>query len=122
LSPDILNELQDVLTRPEIQTKFPSLTAERVDTFLNDVLSMSNMLQNPPSVFALPRDHKDEPYINLAIEVGASYLVTWNERHLTYLMRQDTPEGRDFCQRFPGIKIVDPPTFVGEIQQRPGRI
>jgi predicted nucleic acid-binding protein len=62
---------------------------------------------------------KDEPYINLAIEAKVRYLVTWNDRHLTYLMRKDTPEGRDFCLRFPGVKIVDPPTYVREIQQQP---
>ena len=39
------------------------------------------------------------------------------DRHLTYLMRQDTSEGIDFCRRFPGVKIVDPPLFLAEIRK-----
>lgn len=66
----------------------------------------------PPQAFALPRDPKDEPYTNLSVAVSATYLVTWNQRHLTYLMQQDTPEGRQFCQRFPLLKIVSPPGFL----------
>jgi putative PIN family toxin of toxin-antitoxin system len=114
LSPEIVAELRDVLTRPEVQAKFPVLKQQHVDTFLNDLLSLSKMVASVPKVFALPRDPKDEPYINLAIATGASHLVTWNDRHLTYLMRNDTPEGRDFCERFPGLNIVHPPDFVRE--------
>ena len=80
------------------------------------MLSSAHLVENVPDVFALPRDPKDEPYVNLAISAAASYLVTWNERHLGYLMRQDTPEGREFCRRFPNLKIVDPPTFVREVE------
>jgi hypothetical protein len=32
-------------------------------------------------------------------------------------MRGDTAEGRDFCTRFPGIKIINPPDFVGELRE-----
>jgi len=118
VSPEIVAELRDVLTRPEVQAKFPALKPQHVDTFLNDVLSLSKMVASVPEVFALPRDPKDEPYINLAIEAGASHLVTWNDRHLTYLMRNDTPEGRDFCQRFPALKIVHPPDFIRQFTRQ----
>jgi hypothetical protein len=60
------------------------------------------------------------PYINLAIAADARYLVTWNQRYLTYLMHQDTPEGQDFCRRFPNIKIMDPPTFIRAMQPPAG--
>jgi predicted nucleic acid-binding protein len=73
--------------------------------FLSDVAT-------PPKVFVLPRDPKDEPYTDLATAANAACLVTWNERHLTYLMQQDTPEGKEFCQRFPCLKIMTPPAFL----------
>ena len=117
MSAEIVDELRDVLTRPEVRAKFPALTPERADVFLNDLLPQARLFQNVPAAFTLPRDVKDQPYVNLAIAARANYLVTWNERHLTYLMRQDTSEGQDFCRRFPEIKIVDPPTFVSEIQR-----
>src|SRR5258706_1641034 len=121
VSPDVIAELRDVLTRPEIQSKFPALKPEQVEVFLARILSLATVVGNVPALFLLPRDKKDEPYINLAIEAKARYLGTWNERHLTYLMRQDTPEGRDFCQRFPEIKIMDPPAFIREVQQESSR-
>ena len=74
------------------------------------------MVADVPRVFALPRDPKDEPYVDLAIAVEPSYLVTWNDRHLTYLMRRDTPEGVEFCSRHSGVIIVEPPTFVRTVR------
>ncbi len=112
-----MNEVRDVLTRPEVRMRFPALTPEHVDAYLNGLLSVADMVNNVSPAFTLPRDSKDDPYVNLAIEVRPAYLVTWNHRHLTYLMRQDTPEGIDFCNRFPDVKIVDPPTFVREIEE-----
>ena len=50
--------------------------------------------------------------------VRALGLVTWNERHLTYLMRGDTPEGQEFCRRFPRITILDPVRFIRAIDAR----
>jgi predicted nucleic acid-binding protein len=76
------------------------------------VESFAVTIANPVSVFILPRDIKDEPFINLAVAGNAQFIVTWNDRHLTYLMRQDTPEGKDFCTRFPNLKIVSPPEFL----------
>jgi hypothetical protein len=49
--------------------------------------------------------------------VDAAYLVTWNDRHLTYLMRQDTHEGREFCRKFPDLKILSPPVFLSELRK-----
>lgn len=118
LSPQILFEVGEVLVRPQLRQKFPLLTSERINTFLGEIQSIATMLPTPPKKFPLSRDPKDEPYINLAIAAGAAYLVTWNEKHLTYLMHGDTPEGKDFCRRFPGLKIVNPPVFLRETRSK----
>jgi predicted nucleic acid-binding protein len=102
-----------------VTTKFPALNAEHVDTFLADLLSQAMMIDQVPAAFTLPRDPKDEPYLDLAIASNARYLVTWNDRHLTYLMRQDTPEGMEFCRRFPGLQIVTPPEVIKLVGQQP---
>jgi putative PIN family toxin of toxin-antitoxin system len=112
LSPSILYEIQDVLGRPELQLKWSQLRPERVTPFLQQVTSIAALQPDPTHAFPLPRDPDDQIYTDLAIAAGADYLVTWNDRHLTYLMRQDTPEGIDFCRRFPKLKIVDPVTFL----------
>lgn len=115
ISPQVLTEVQSVLNRFDLQQKFPPLVPYRVQDFLGRIKARSQMFSDPPKTFALPRDPKDEPYINLAIAADARYLVTWNRRHLAYLMNQDTPEGRDFCRRFPDLKVLTPPDFLAAL-------
>jgi predicted nucleic acid-binding protein len=107
LSAYVIAEITDVLTRPGVIEKSPALKPDQVSTFL--------FIPSVPARFLLARDRKDGPYLNLAIEAQAAYLVTWNRRHLTYFMDRNTPEDKDFCQRFPNLKIVDPPTFAAKI-------
>lgn len=115
LSPAILDEVQDVLTRPLLRAKFPILTADRADKFIAKFKSVAVLCPDPPHLFDLTRDPNDEPYTDLAIASNARYLVTWNDRHLTYLMRQDTPEGKEFCRRFPFLRILSPPELIREV-------
>lgn len=117
LSPDVLAEIEDVLHRPEILGKFPLIESEDAQTLLRTARNKSLLLADVPKAFQLSRDPDDEPYTDLAIAANAKFLVTWNDRHLTYLMRQETPEGVEFCRRFPNVKIVDPPTFLVEIRR-----
>ena len=93
----------------------PHLTPDRVQAFVEEVVRLALVLPTSPQAFALPRDPKDEPLIDAAVAGGAGHLVTWNARHLTYLMRQDTPEGIEFCRRFPTIRILTPPEFLHEL-------
>jgi putative PIN family toxin of toxin-antitoxin system len=116
LSPDVLAEIDDVLRRPEILRKFPLITSEDSQTLLRTLRNKATILDNVHKAFQLPRDPDDEPYTDLAIASGAKFLVTWNDRHLTYLMRQDTPEGIEFCRQFPSLTIADPPTFLAQVR------
>lgn len=115
LSAAVIAEIDDVLHRPELLRKFTLLASGDSQTLLRTARSKSLLMTDVPKAFTLPRDPDDEPYIDLAVAAEAAYLVTWNDRHLTYLMRQDTPEGIDFCRRFPKLAIVDPPTFLRAI-------
>ncbi|HET6247539.1 MAG TPA: putative toxin-antitoxin system toxin component, PIN family [Tepidisphaeraceae bacterium] len=117
LSADVLAEIEDVLHRPEIRRKFPLIESANSKTLLRTARNKAMLLADVPKAFQLPRDPDDEPYTDLAIAADAKFLVTWNDRHLTYLMRQETPEGVEFCRRFPSVKIVDPPTFLAEIRR-----
>jgi putative PIN family toxin of toxin-antitoxin system len=116
LSADVLREIDDVLQRPEILRKFPLIDSHVSQTLLLTLRNRATFVANVPKAFRLPRDLDDEPYTDLAIAADAQFLVTWNDRHLTYLMRKDTPEGIEFCNRFPTLRIVDPPTFLNAIR------
>jgi len=112
LSPAVLQELADVLARPVIRQKFPLLVTEDAELLLRSIRSKAELFTDVPNAFQLPRDRDDEIYVDLAIKAQADYLVTWNERHLTYLMREDTPEGKDWRRRFPDLIILDPVGFL----------
>ena len=117
LSPQIIAELTEVLSRPKLQKKFATLTADNVEAFLTDLASKAVSLSTVPTVFSYPRDTKDEPCVNLALACGAGYLVTW-DKDLLDLMKQTSAEGKLFRQRFPNLAILNPVAFLQEMQQR----
>jgi putative PIN family toxin of toxin-antitoxin system len=109
LSPDILAEVRDVLSRPKTLRKFPALTPEAVDVFLGDVASHATTVPAVPKVFTLARDPKDEPYIDLAAATQARYLVS-RDKDLLDLMGDDA-----FRQQFPGLTVIDPVALLREL-------
>ena len=54
-----LEEIREVLTRPGLQRKFPSLTISTVRDFLDRIQVCSAYSANVPSFFELDRDPKD---------------------------------------------------------------
>jgi putative PIN family toxin of toxin-antitoxin system len=110
LSEQVLSESRDVLTRPKTLRKFPLLSAEWVQTFLQNAAAKAVLFDAVPQVFTLARDPKDEPYVNLAIASHAHYLVS---RDLDLLDLMKDPE---FRQRFPNLVILDPPAFLEAVR------
>jgi putative PIN family toxin of toxin-antitoxin system len=113
LSPEIVAEVQDVLTRPKTLRKFPGLTPNAVALFLQDVLNRSVLLTGVPKAYTLARDPKDEPYIHLAIAMGAAYLVS-RDKDLLDLMAD-----ADFRRDYPALTILDPPALLRELASQP---
>ncbi len=117
ISPEILAELHDVLSRSSLRQKFALLTEEKADRLIESLLFRGKFFQNVPKRFELPRDPADEPYINLAIEAEADFLVT-RDRDLLDLMQRDTKEDRDVRSRFPQLKILNPVEFVKALEAK----
>ena len=113
ISSDVLVEVRDVLTRPKSLRKFPALTLEAVELFLDDVTSHAITLADVPKVFKLARDPMDEPYLDLAIAAGARYLVS-RDNDLLDLMGDAA-----FRQRFPGLTVIDPVALLRELVPPP---
>lgn len=114
VSPEVLAEVRDVLNRPKLRQKFPALTAERVDAYLQDLINKTFLMTDVPQQFVYERDPKDEPYINLALAAGARYLVT-RDKDLLDLMNEGTPEGKSFRERFSHLVILDPVALLQEL-------
>jgi putative PIN family toxin of toxin-antitoxin system len=117
LSLPVLLEIAEVLNRPELHQRLKTLTPERVGRFLDEVKCTAVFLDHVPHTMDLPRDPKDEPYLDLAIAADADFLITWNERHLTYLMESDTTEGHEFRSRFSKLTITNPVKFLKQTGQ-----
>jgi putative PIN family toxin of toxin-antitoxin system len=105
-SPAVLAEVRDVLGRPTLRQKFPSLTEERVEAFVNRVAVRATVLTDVFPIAKVPRDPNDETYLNLALTVGAPYLVSW-DHHLLDLMADDA-----FRAAHPALTVLDPVAFL----------
>lgn len=114
VSAENLAEAQDVLTRPELQAKFPRLTPERAEAFLRNVRAKAVLVDAVPEQFSYLRDPDDEPYLNLALAAGAKYLVS-RDKDLLDLMNNV-----DFRRRFPDLTILDPVAFLQAIRRGQG--
>ena len=117
LSEEILAEVRDVLSRPEVRRRFRSLTDDLVEAFLGAARSRAFWIPDPPRRFTLNRDPQDEPYINLAIAAGAEFLVS-RDNDLLGLSKPDDADGARLREVAPNIRIVAPIEFLREIQRR----
>lgn len=109
VSSEILREIRDVLSRPSIRRANPDLTDERVDTLFATIGAHATVVDAVPVVISLPRDPKDEPYINLAIACGADYLISWDNDIL------DLASDADFLANHPDLSILNPVAFLQTI-------
>jgi len=113
VSPAILAEVQDVLTRPEIQARFPHLTNDRVSVFLLKIASLAVMVRDVPDAGFPIRDPDDAPYFNLAVAVNAGYVVS-RDNDLLDLMTNPS-----FVAQYSPLQIVDPVAFLGAARPIP---
>jgi uncharacterized protein len=101
LSPGIRAEVEDVLNRPKLRSKFPGLTNETVARTLALLDDAQQVV--PESVPNVSRDPKDDIFLATAIASAASYLIS---------------EDNDLLVLHPyqGIQIVNALAFLKSIQ------
>ncbi|MCF7960308.1 MAG: putative toxin-antitoxin system toxin component, PIN family [Pirellula sp.] len=102
-----IEELREVLTRPSLQRKFPSLSISAVQDFLDRIQACSVYYVNIANVFVLERDPKDAKYVDLAIATKADFLVT-RDKDLLDLREKESPLLQIFEKLDWQFKIVDP--------------
>jgi putative PIN family toxin of toxin-antitoxin system len=105
----ILAEVRDVLSRDKLRKKFPHLTDETAEQFLQHIGHLAQFMPDVPSVFALQRDPDDALYVDVAVASHALFLVS-RDKDLLDLMNDPT-----FRQRYPNLTILDPVQFLATI-------
>jgi len=107
VSPELIGEVTDVLTRPEYRVKFPALTPTNVAAFLNDLQSRAQVFDPVPRVFTWPEHPDDDHVFNLSIHARARYLVTWETRILR--LHTAPSDAAELLKRLaPDLSIVTP--------------
>jgi len=121
LSEEILTEVSEVLKRPTIRARYPELTDEIVEDFLMAIRSIAEMTGNVPRRFSYPRDIDDEPYLNLAIEAEANYLVS-RDKDLLDLMTGHDDSCKEFRHRFRSLTVIEPISFLKEVRRHQAEV
>ncbi|MGI8670913.1 MAG: putative toxin-antitoxin system toxin component, PIN family [Aridibacter sp.] len=117
ISEEVLSEITDVLSRPKLRQGNPNLTDEKVENLIEMLFLKAKFVKKVPEHFSYSRDPNDEPYLNLAIETEAVFLVS-RDNDLLDLMTDSADEAKDFRRRFHKIKIVNPVEFVQIIEKK----
>jgi putative PIN family toxin of toxin-antitoxin system len=107
ISRDLLVEVRDVLTRPELRDRFPALTTDAVDAFVADMVRKATFFNIVPAAFTWPEHADDDHIFNLAIGSSAKYLVTWETRILRLATDQTEP-ALSLRRIAPQLRIVNP--------------
>ena len=112
-----LDEIRDVLARPSLQHKFPSLMLPIVSDFLKRIRLCSVLTKDVPRLFTLDRDPKDAKYVDLTIAAKADFLVT-RDHDLLDLRKPET-ELVQICEQLDShFKIVDPVEMLTLLRNR----
>jgi putative PIN family toxin of toxin-antitoxin system len=101
-SKTILDEVRDVLGRPRIRAKNPTITDVAVAEFIHRIDQVARKLDVIPTSYPLPRDPDDEPYLDLALCCNADHLVSWDKDLL------DLMQDADFRAQYPQLTILTP--------------
>jgi putative PIN family toxin of toxin-antitoxin system len=107
MSQALLDEVRDVLSRPDVMARSPNLTPERLKQVLAATLEMAHWVADVPAAFTWPQHPDDDHLFNLAIACKAELLVTWETRILK-LSTDNTPDAERLRTLSPQLKIVTP--------------
>jgi putative PIN family toxin of toxin-antitoxin system len=110
VSKELIAEIEDVLCRPEYQTKFPVLQPPAVEEFIADIVAHATLFDPIPHTFTWPRHPDDDHLFNLAILSNASYLVTWENRILK-LGTETSLDAERLRSLAPKLEILTPKQF-----------
>lgn len=116
ISPAILSELRKVLLRPKVRAKFPVLTPESVAEYIQSIAEIADLYEDVSHLIKLPRDPKDEPYINLSFRAKVRFLLTRDKDLLEVV---NAPHGGNDYLKYTlaNVTITSPDSFLETLRQ-----
>ena len=95
MSPDIIDELEDVLSRERLPFE-----SEQIDEFVEKILSMSELVTPEMDLEAVEDDPDDDKILECAVAGNADYIV-FDDSHLLDI------------EEYRGVEILSPDEFLG---------
>jgi putative PIN family toxin of toxin-antitoxin system len=111
LSKAVLDEYRAVLSDSALTERFSSLNAEFVEVTLRRLRYVGDFVRASNVTFAYRRDPGDEKFIELAIALRASHIVS-SDDDLLSLPEEASDAGRRFRQRLPGVEVLEAADFL----------
>jgi putative PIN family toxin of toxin-antitoxin system len=102
-SPQLMAEVKDVFTRPNIMN-FTGLSLVETQAFLQEMKRRSDVTKGEYHIKPLAGNPADTVVLQAAVEGGATHIVTGDKKHLLPL------------KAYQGIPIVTPRGFLSEFQ------
>lgn len=112
-----LEEVRDVILRPNILSHLPDADEFQIEAFIEYITSISTFVDSVPHTFDFQRDPKDEIIIDLAACAEADYIIS-RDKDLLDLMTGYTDECKNFRRRFRGLKVVNPVEFLAIVEEK----
>jgi predicted nucleic acid-binding protein len=98
-----------MFSRPSVWKRFKTLDDQRAGEFLGVVRHLAEIHGNVPKTVRRERNHKDEPFLDLAVASGATYLITRDKDML------DLMSDAAFTAKYPHLKILGPVELLREL-------
>ena len=103
-SPQLMAEVKDVFTRPEIMT-FTGVSVEETETFLQEIKRRSYITKGEYHIEPLANNPADTAVLQAAVEGQATHIVTGDKKHLLPL------------KEFQGIPILPPLDYLARFHK-----
>ena len=110
LSKPVLDEYHAVLLHDFVRTKFPEITPQWVEKVIARLLFAGEYVRFPNVRFEYPRDPADQKFVELAIKLKATHILS-SDQDLLSLPGSNSDAGKRYRQRLPATQIVDAGTF-----------
>jgi putative PIN family toxin of toxin-antitoxin system len=111
LSKPVLDEYRAVLGDPRIGQRFPSITRELTKIAIARLRFVGDYVRVPHERFEFRRDPKDAKFLELAIALNATHIVTSDEDLLS-LPHSKSDEGKRFRQRLRNVSVLNARDFL----------
>jgi len=116
LSKPVLDEYRAVLGSEAIVSRFPEITPELVEVTTRRLRFVSDYVRTPKVTFEYRRDPLDQKFIELAIALNATHLIS-ADNDLLSLPSSHSEAGRRFRQRLPNLEVLAAGTFINKYAQ-----